>query len=173
MCRLALYQSVMISHSEQQKIWEREHENPHLLPQMDSNTVSQGVSLFWKWLQNKKKFPPLSGIEMGCGKGRNSIWLAEQGASMTAFDFSTAAIKEATKRASRARTPHDVHFSVHDATLPWPFEENSFDFAIDCFASTDIDSLAGRTFARNELFRVLKPNGCLLVYTLSTDDAFH
>lgn len=155
----------------QQKIWEEEHTNPHVLLPMNSTEASHGVSLFWNWLQEKDFSHPLQGLEMGCGKGRNSIWLAKQDVSMTAFDFSKVAIEEAKRRA--ASLEKNLHLCVHDATQPWPFEDNSFDFAIDCFASTDIDSLQGRSFARDELFRVLKPKSYLLLYTLSTDDAFH
>ncbi|MBX9743437.1 MAG: class I SAM-dependent methyltransferase [Chthoniobacterales bacterium] len=161
--------------SHQQKIWEEEHKNPHVLLPMDSREASHGVSLFWNWLREKKLPTPLHGLEMGCGKGRNSIWLATQGVTMTAFDFSRVAIEEAKKRSleSRANQKNNPHFYIHDATQSWPLIDSSFDFAIDCFASTDIDSLKGRACARDELLRVLKPNGYLLVYTLSTEDAFH
>ncbi len=160
-------------HSSQQQIWEEEHKHPHVLLPMNSTEVSQGVSLFLDWLQKKQTSHPLHGLEMCCGKGRNSIWLAQQGITMDAFDFSSFAIEEAKKRFAAILSKVSLNFCVHDATQPWPFKNNSFDFAIDCFASTDIDSLQGRAFARNELWRVLKPNGYLLVYTLSTDDAFH
>ncbi len=95
---------------------------------------------------------------------------------MAGFDFSENAIKVAWQRMnSLAVRPRleAADFVVHDATLPWPWLDNSFDFAIDCFASTDIESEAGRTFARDECRRVLKPGGYLLVYTLSDDDQFH
>lgn len=163
----------MSAHSSQHQIWEEEHRNPQVLLPMNSTEVSYGVSLFWDWLQKKKHSHPLHGIEMGCGKGRNSIWLAQQGVEMEAFDFSSVAIEEAKKRMLAAAVSTALHFRVHDATELWPFENESFDFAIDCFASTDIDSLSGRTFARDELRRILKPNGYLFVYTLSTDDTFH
>lgn len=163
----------MLTHSSQQQIWEEEHRNPQVLLPMNSTEVSHGVALFWDWLQKKRYSHPLHGIEMGCGKGRNSIWLAQQGVTIEAFDFSPFAIEEAKKRALAAAPKIPPNFRVHNATQPWPFKNESFDFAIDCFASTDIDSLHGRAFARDELWRVLKSNGYLLVYTLSTDDTFH
>lgn len=159
--------------SRQQKIWEEEHKNPNVLLPMDSKEQSSGVSLFWNWLREKKLPFPLHGLEIGCGKGRNSIWLAKQEITMTAFDFSRIAIEEAKRRTLENNLKNHPHFFVHDATDLWPLASNSFDFAIDCFASTDIDSLKGRTFARDELKRILKPNGYLLVYTLSTEDTFH
>lgn len=163
----------LTSHDEQKKHWEQEHTNPQVLKQMDSSEASSGVVLFWNWLKERTNGEKLKGIEMGCGKGRNGIWLAAQGAEMTSFDFSEAAITEAQKRATKAGVEKSVHFSAHDATVEWPEKSDSFDFGIDCFASTDIESLAGRSFARNEFRRLLKPGGYLLVYTLSTDDEFH
>ncbi|MBM3857592.1 MAG: class I SAM-dependent methyltransferase [Verrucomicrobia bacterium] len=163
----------MTTHSRQHQIWEEEHRHPQVLLPMNSMEVSHGVSLFWNWLQKENFSQSLHGLEMGCGKGRNSIWLAQQNVAMEAFDFSSVAIEEAKKRALAATSKILPHFHVHDATQPWPFKSNSFDFVIDCFASTDIDSLQGRTFARDECWRVLKPHGYLLLYTLSTDDAFH
>jgi SAM-dependent methyltransferase len=162
-----------VSHADQQKIWEEEYKNPYVLLPMDSHEASSGVSLFWDSLKEKGNAEKLRGIEMGCGKGRNSIWLAKQGVDMIAFDFSSTAIDEAQKRAAVAGVENNARFVFQDATKTWPFESNSFDFAIDCFASTDIESTDGRSFARDEFLRILKPGGYLFVYTLSTDDEFH
>jgi ubiquinone/menaquinone biosynthesis C-methylase UbiE len=159
------------SHEDQQRLWEEEHTNPTVLLQMDSEEASGGVTRFWDFLQ-QQKISNLKGLEMGCGKGRNVIWLAQKGAEMYGFDFSTHAIEEAKRRAEMAET-HNVQFSNQDATKKWDFESESFDFAIDCFASTDIESSEGRSNAISEFHRVLKPAGYLMAYLLSTDDEFH
>jgi len=159
------------NHDKQRDIWEEEHKNPIVLLQMDQRDASSGVTKFFPWLTARSSSKNFSGVEMGCGKGRNSIWLAQQGVGMTAFDFSEHAITEASQRAQECGA--EVDFVVHDATKQWPFESDYFDFAIDCFASTDIESPDGMAFARNEFRRVLKSKGFLLVYTLSTDDEFH
>jgi SAM-dependent methyltransferase len=62
---------------------------------------------------------------------------------------------------------------VQDATVPWDYPDDSFDFGVDCFASTDIESEEGSAAAVREMRRVLKPGGYLLAYLLSTDDEFH
>lgn len=159
-----------ITHEEQKKIWEEEHKHPTVLLQMDAEKASRGVIKFWEFLKEQNISNP-RGVEMGCGKGRSVIWLAQQGVDMYGFDFSPSAIAEAQRRATAANVP--AHFVVQDATEPWPYDPNSFDFAIDCFASTDIESPEGRTFAVQEFLRVLKPGGYLLAYLLSTDDEFH
>ena len=64
-------------------------------------------------------------------------------------------------------------FSVQDATKHWNYDSNYFNFGIDCFASTDIESKRGREEAIAEMYRVIKPGGYLLAYLLSIDDEFH
>lgn len=164
--------SRIITAEEQQRIWEEEHRNPFVLLPMDSHEPSSGVVSFYEWIKSKN-VNQTNAIEMGCGKGRNSIWLAQQGLNVDAFDFSAIAIKEANNRANAANISEKVNFHIHDATQPWPFKSSSFDFAFDIFASTDIVSFLGRSFAHKELIRVLKSKGYLFLYTLSTDDEFH
>jgi tRNA G46 methylase TrmB len=66
-----------------------------------------------------KNHPQMSkGIEMGCEKGRNLIWLAEQEKQLQllGFDFSFSAIHTVEQR-SRARGYEDrIQFEVKDAT---------------------------------------------------------
>src|SRR3989344_4202591 len=162
-----------ITHEEQQARWEKEHKSPNVLPQMHSDKTSSGVIKFLEWLKKESKQPnDLKGMEICCGKGRNVIGLAAQGVTMTGIDFSYNAIAEAKKRAQEAGVADKARFLVQDATLPWPIESNSLDFAFDCFGSTDIESVEGRRAALNNLIQVLKPGGYLMVYLLSTDDQF-
>ncbi len=159
-------------HEDQQRIWDAEHATPSVLLQMDSDEGSSGVKKFWEFLKAEDKTEDVRGVEMGCGKGRNVVWLAAKKVEMHGFDFSPVAIEEARRRAVTA-TVEGTHFIVQDATKTWNYESDSFDFAIDCFASTDIESPEGRDFAMSEFHRVLKPGGYLLAYLLSTDDEFH
>lgn len=161
----------IITHKQQQKIWDAEHKNPKVLLQMHSDEVSGGVVRFWDFLK-KKEVKNLKGVEIGCGKGRNTIWLAKHGIEMTGFDFSPFAVKEAKVRAIKTKNSK-ADFKIADATKKWPFSSSIFDFGIDCFASTDIESIKGRKFAAKEMYRVLKPGGFLMAYMLSPEDGFH
>ncbi len=162
-----------VTHRAQQEIWDKEHEAPTVLLQMDASTPSSGVTKFWEWVKKEKGIDDLhKGLEMGCGKGRSVIWLAQQGVEMTGFDFSPFAIKEAKRRAKKEQADN-AHFVVQDATVQWNFNSDSFDFAIDCFASTDIESKKRREFAIAEMVRVVRKGGLILVYVLSTEDEFH
>ncbi len=163
-----------ITHKEQQERWDVEHAKPQVLLQMDSENASSGVVKFLEWLEkNGTNLDGLHGVEMCCGKGRNIIGLAKKDITAIGLDFSPAAIKEAMKRAKDAKVEDNATFMVQDATKPFAIRPNSLDFAIDCFGSTDIESAEGRKAALNNLIDVLKPDGYLMVYLLSTDDEFH
>src|SRR3989344_781119 len=163
-----------ITHEQQKERWNKEHETPFALKQMDAKKLSSGIVPFLEFLKNQggKDFV---GLEMGCGKGRNVIALASQDivSKMYGFDFSEVAIKEAKKRAGEGDILEKVEFDVMDAMQTWRYPDNFFDFGIDCFVSTDIEDPKGRQFAINEMHRVLKLGGYFLVYLMSTDDEYH
>ena len=163
-----------ISHKVQRGKWEREHAKPFALKQMNAKKVSGSIPPFFEFLR-AKQHPVSLGLEMGCGKGRNVIWCAQQVGveKITGFDFSETAIGVAKKRAEEAGVTDKTDFVVMDATRKWIFDDASFDFGIDCTASTDIESPTLRSFAISEMWRVLKPGGFLLVYVMSTDDEYH
>jgi SAM-dependent methyltransferase len=50
----------------------------------------------------KRKLTPCRAIELGCGTGTNSIWLAQQGFDVTAVDISPTAIERAQAKAVEA-----------------------------------------------------------------------
>lgn len=163
-----------ITHEEQKERWNKEHETPFALKQMDAKKLSSGIVPFVEFLK-EKGLKELVGLEMGCGKGRNVMGLAHQEivSKMYGFDFSEVAIKEAKKRAVENTISEKVQFDVMDATQLWKYADNFFDFGVDCFASTDIEEPQVRQFAVDQMHRVLKPGGYFLVYVMSTDDEFH
>jgi SAM-dependent methyltransferase len=71
-------------------------------------------------------------LDLGCGNGRNSIFLAQNGFDVDAVDFSQTAIDWATERIKQAGTPVSLHCqSVFDLQ----FEPESYDLVYDsgCF----------------------------------------
>lgn len=65
-------------------------------------------------------------IEIGCGTGKNTIWLASQAAEVVAIDFSEKMLQIASRRVQSER----VRFHVHDIREPWPVPEQFADFVI-------------------------------------------
>ena len=65
-------------------------------------------------------------IEVGCGTGRNTVWLAERAASIVGLDFSKAMLARARPRVNDRR----VRFIQHDARVTWPLADSSVDVVI-------------------------------------------
>lgn len=75
----------------------------------------------------EKGIPITSSIEFGCGEGRNAIFMAKKGVSVTAIDSSTFAIENASKIAVK----NDVNVDFRCQNI---FSSNiniKFDFAYD------------------------------------------
>jgi malonyl-CoA O-methyltransferase len=98
----------------------------------------------------------LSVLDLGCGTGRHTIWLAEAGASVTAVDFSQGMLAEARKKPGM----ESVRFIVHDLHLPLPISDGSFDVVVSGLVLEHLRDV--RSFF-GEVARVLKPGGRAVV----------
>ena len=98
----------------------------------------------------------LAVLDLGCGTGRHSLWLAQAGAAVTAVDFSAGMLDEARGKPG-AET---VHFLVHDLHEPLPFEGGSFDRVVSGLVLEHLREL-GPFFG--EAQRVLRPGGRAVV----------
>jgi SAM-dependent methyltransferase len=67
-------------------------------------------------------------VELGCGTGVNSLWLARHGFQVTGVDISREAIRRARRRAQVAGLP--VRFLVADLTAPGVLR-GPYDFFFD------------------------------------------
>lgn len=65
-------------------------------------------------------------LELGCGTGKNSQWLASQARELVALDFSPGMLDVARRR---VRAAH-VRFVEHDITRPWPVDAASCDVVV-------------------------------------------
>jgi ubiquinone/menaquinone biosynthesis C-methylase UbiE len=91
-------------------------------------------------------------IEVGCGTGRNTEWLAERAAGIVGLDFSEAMLARARKRID---SPH-VRFVQQDVREPWPLPDNSADVVIAMLVLEHVEHLKP-VFA--EAARVLRATG--------------
>jgi SAM-dependent methyltransferase len=66
---------------------------------------------------------PGRALDLGCGPGRNAIWLARAGFTVDAIDLSPAAIAWATERAGEADAEVSFHCgSIFSAAPPGPYD---------------------------------------------------
>ena len=95
------------------------------------------------------------GLDLGCGEGHNTRLLAQQGAHVTALDFSDVFIGHA--RSHEVTSPLGIrHLRASSVQLPFP--QNTFDFATAFMSLMEFPE-TGEALA--EVFRVLKPGGFL------------
>lgn len=98
-------------------------------------------------------------VEIGCGTGRNTEWLAERAASVLAVDFSEGMLQQAK---SRVRSPR-VRFQQHDIRYGWPVAAASADLVIAMLVLEHIEHVEP-IFA--EASRALRTGGELFVCEL-------
>jgi ubiquinone/menaquinone biosynthesis C-methylase UbiE len=98
----------------------------------------------------------LSALDLGCGTGRLSVWLASAGATVTGIDFSEGML-EAARRKAGAET---VRFLAHDLHQPLPFADGAFDRVVSGLVLEHLPEIDA-FFA--EARRVLRPGGRAVV----------
>ena len=76
---------------------------------------------------------PGRALDLGCGEGRNALWLAEQGWRTTGVDFSSVGIDKARNIASRRQV--EVDFRVADVREVEHWQE-AFDLVAAIFLHT-------------------------------------
>lgn len=133
--------------------WSRNKEEKWLIPCVESPYLAE------RWTSlGFNKF-----LDIGCGLGRHSVYMAEKGFNVTALDLSEYGVDHLKKWADGKGL--NVNTVVSDM-LKLPFEDGSFDciMAYNVIYHTD-----GEGFVQimNEIKRVLKPKGEFFVTLLS------
>jgi malonyl-CoA O-methyltransferase len=98
-------------------------------------------------------------IEVGCGTGRNTVWLADRAASVQAMDFSEGMLRQAR---AHVVSPH-VRFLQHDIRSAWPIADASADIVLAMLVLEHIEHLDP---VLTEAARVLRPDGELFLCEL-------
>ena len=107
---------------------------------------------------------PRSVLELGCGVGRFSRYVAQQGLQATGVDFSSVAIAKAQKRVAQDKM--QPQFLVCDVThldaVSGPFEAS---FDVGCFHC--LGELGQQPYV-SELSRLLRPGSTHLIWAMDS-----
>lgn len=139
-----------------------------------SSRTSPSGAVVWAYEELKRRGYPLrTALDVGCGKGRNSLYLAQQGMSVTAIDFTPDAVSALIQAGQLAGVSSSIRPLVYDATEPWPVPDNSMDLVVDAFCFKHIVGHDARTAYRQSLLRTLSARGHYLVSFASIGDGYY
>lgn len=84
------------------------------------------------WAENLIEIIPKESkcLEIGCGTGISSLWLAKNGRKVTAIDYTSESVNLVKLAAKKLSIEVDV--LQYDATQDLPFKEGEFDYIFQC-----------------------------------------
>lgn len=146
--------------------WEREYKNPGFVTKKDGPQAD--TLRFFKWLKKDQKFilENKNVLDLGCGTGRNSNYLAERDNTVTGIEISKTAITLAQERALEMDLK--VNYILGDIGTNYKIDNASIDLILDVTSSNSLDE-KGREVYLEETSRVLKSGGYFFVRALCKD----
>lgn len=124
-----------------------------------------GSDLVWGLEPNRfvsvelEELKPGRALDVACGEGRNTVWLARQGWHATGVDFSTAGVARAVKLAAAGGVSNETEFVVADV-VSGPLPAGPFDAVVIAYLQLPASE---RRSAVRLAAGVLSPGGTLLV----------
>ena len=135
----------------------------------------RGSGLVWSatpnmWVeQEASRLTPGRALDLACGEGRNSIWLAHRGWQVTGVDFSSAAISKAQTLAEAQDPPViPIDWRCADATT----FQSSLEFDLALLVYLQLPARQRRAAVRSA-WNSLAPHGHLLVIAHHSDNLEH
>ncbi len=111
-------------------------------------------------------------LELGCGQGRDTWYLARNGMNVTALDYSESGICQMQGMAREHQMEGVVTAQAHDAREPLPFPDGTFDAVYSHMFFTMELSDEEVAMILGECLRVLRPGG-LNIYSVRNDHDPH
>lgn len=122
--------------------------------------------VFTQFQRNLKKRCNMKFLDLGCGAGRHTVFLAREGFQTYATDISEEGLKVVEERLKNKK----LQGILKEAKMEkQPFFDNFFDGIIS-FGVFYYNNLDVYQKAVSEMYRILKRGGIALVFTRTTDD---
>lgn len=146
-----------------EKEWDRIYKEQGEVQSDVLPTVRVASDLFKR--QNCKKV-----MDLGCGTGRHTLFLAKEGFHVFATDISETGL-EITKSKAEQMGIKDIEYKQHDMRNI-PYDDDFFD-AIVCVWTTGHGTYEDTHKNVKEIFRVLKPSGIVVIDYVSKEDGHY
>jgi len=145
------------------EVWEKEYQDSKLVTKGDQ--PQKDVLRFFKYLKKEGglELGGLKILDLGCGTGRNSNYLAELGNEVTGLEISNTAIRIAKQRTEEKKL--NVKYLNKSMGEKLPFEDNYFDLLLDVTSSNSLNEKEREVYL-GESKRILKSNGYFFVRAL-------
>ena len=151
----------MFDRSTLQQAWNRTHQEKPITDRPQEEVVAFAERLRWQLPSGARV------LDTGCGRGRNTLYLAHMGFAVYGCDLSPVAIQAARRQIQKA----NVSTMLHVADLiRLPFPDNGFEAAL-CVHVLPYHLKADIVQSVRELRRILRPGGWLYLDLLDCDDA--
>jgi SAM-dependent methyltransferase len=150
----------------QHKQWDQEYKNNRLVT--GSDEPQNDFKRFCKYLKKTERveIDELRVLDLGSGTGKNSLYLAERGATTTGFEISQTAITIARLRAAEKNLSST--FIERSFGETFPSDDNSYDLVLDIMSSNSLTE-PERAVYLAEVARTLVPGGYFFVRLLALD----
>jgi ubiquinone/menaquinone biosynthesis C-methylase UbiE len=102
-------------------------------------------------------------LDICCGAGTNTVYLAQNGFEVTGIDISKTAIEIAKRKAQKADVT--INFLV-ESFIELPFSDSNFDFVWDMGCFHHVEEEQRSTFIKG-IYRVLKTQGVYMLTCFS------
>lgn len=149
--------------------WSKEYERKGI-PSSFRKDATQPLVDFMSWCRKKGLNSGAAG-DIGCGQGRNSFYLAQEGFQVTALDLLQENADIVNSESNNRNLPICAY--AQDASAKWPINDHTLDIAIDIFCYKHIVEKDKQKKYRAELARTLKPNGYFFISLASVKDGFY
>ncbi|MEV0300972.1 class I SAM-dependent methyltransferase [Streptomyces prasinus] len=152
--------------------------HPHADPAgaaVTANAADDDAELFWEehygtprtggeranplLVETAGPLPPGAALDLGCGPGGDTLWLARRGWQVTAVDISGTAVERVGARARELGLGSRVTAERHDLTRTFP--DGTFDLVSAQYLRTPFPFPRGRVL--RTAARALRPGGLLLI----------
>lgn len=104
--------------------WDTGVPRPHLVELVDVGRIKPDAGL--------------SVLDLGCGTGNESVYLAEHGFDVSGVDYTPVAVERARESAKAAKVNGSCRFVVGDVTAPIPGITGTYDIILDFGALDDM-----------------------------------
>ncbi len=153
------------------RLWKAEYRAKGI-PSSYKARPSEPVLIGLKTLR-ARHYAGLRSLDLGCGRGRNSFFLAGKGFEAHCMDFVPSLIREIRAKAKKRKGKGKIVAVCRDVTRKWPYPSGFFDFAIDIYCYKHQTEKAARKKYRAELRRVLKKGAVYVLSLASKADGFY